>query len=42
MRYVFYAFVCAAAALVWSQTTERGRSVSRQLSDHPVDARWSH
>jgi hypothetical protein len=42
MRYVFYAFVMAAAAMVWVQTSDKGRSVKRHLSEHPVDPRWSH
>jgi hypothetical protein len=42
MRYVFYAFAFAAAAMVWVQTSERGRTVKRHLSEHPVDPRWSH
>ncbi len=42
MRYVLYAFACAAAVMVWTQTTDKGRSVTRHLSEHPIDARWSH
>ena len=42
MRYVFFAFLLAAAAALWTQNTEKGRSVMRHLSDHPVDPRWSH
>lgn len=42
MRYILYAFAIAAAAMVWVQTSEKGRSVKRHLTDHPVDARWSH
>ncbi len=42
MRYVFYAFAIAVAAMVWVQTSEKGRSVKRHLTEHPVDPRWSH
>ncbi|MEQ1639270.1 MAG: hypothetical protein ABL881_00555 [Novosphingobium sp.] len=42
MRYVFYAFAIVAAVYVWTQTSEQGRRVSRHLSEHPVDPRWSH
>lgn len=42
MRYVFYAFAFVGAILVWAQTTDKGRSVTRHLGEHPVDARWSH
>lgn len=42
MRYVLYAFAIAAAVMVWTQTTEKGRSVKRQLSNHPTDERWSN
>jgi hypothetical protein len=42
MRYVLYAFAIVAAVFVWSQTSDRGRSVSRQLTEHPIDPRWSH
>lgn len=42
MRYVFYAFVFVAAVMVWAQTSEKGRSVKRLLSEHPTDPAWSH
>lgn len=42
MRYVFYAFAIAATVFVWSQTSDQGRSMSRHLSEHPVDPRWSN
>jgi hypothetical protein len=42
MRYVIYAFAFAAAVMVWVQTSEKGRTVKRHLSEHPVDPRWSH
>ncbi len=42
MRYVIYAFAIAVAAMVWVQTSEKGRTVKRHLTDHPVDPRWSH
>lgn len=42
MRYVFYTFAIVAAVFVWSQTSDKGRSVTRQLTSHPIDPRWSH
>ncbi len=42
MRYVIYAFAFAVAVMVWAQTSEKGRTMKRHLSEHPVDPRWSH
>jgi hypothetical protein len=42
MRYVFYAFAFAVAAMVWVQTSEKGRTIKRHLAAHPVDPLWSH
>lgn len=42
MRYVLFAFLMAGAVMVWANTSERGKSVKRHLSEHPTDPRWSH
>lgn len=42
MRYVIYAFAFVVGVMVWVQTSEKGRSVKRHLTEHPVDPRWSH
>lgn len=42
MRYVIYAFAFAVAVMVWAQTSEKGRTMKRHLSERPVDPRWSH
>lgn len=42
MRYVFYAFIMAAMVLVWANTSPRGKSIKRHLTEHPTDPRWSH
>ena len=42
MRYVFYALAMAALGLIWINTSERGQSIKRHLTAHPIDPRWSH
>jgi hypothetical protein len=42
MRYVFYAFAMLGVALMWANSSDKGRSVKRQLTSHPVDPTWSH
>lgn len=41
MRYVFYAFACVAALAVWVQNSDKGHSLKRQFTQHPVDPGWS-
>lgn len=42
MRYVFYVFAIAGMVMVWANTSDKGRSVKRQLTSHPADPNWSH